>query len=243
MPKKIVILADSLSLPRPENLGNTPYEETYPYLMDISLREQMGINAPIIIEKGKRSRTMPDVAADWNEYVSWRKPEIVVIQVGITDCSPRVFTTRQRAYVERIPARFIREILLKFVRKFRRQLIAASAPKVYTTLQQYRDTVTKLVEWAERDCVLALVFVKIVMPPDSLEKRSPGSQENVRLYNNVLDQIKSKHGVYVIELNDLIHNQENAGSYIIEDGQHLSVQGHRLLAKHLEHLVMPMLFK
>jgi lysophospholipase L1-like esterase len=242
MPKKIVILADSLSLPRPENLGNTLYEETYPYLLDVSLREQQGVNAPIIIEKGKRSRTMPDVASDWKEYVSLRKPEIVVIQVGITDCAPRVFTSKQRTYIERIPSKFIREILLKFVHKFRRQIIASSQPKVYTPLVQFSETVAKLVEFAERDDVSALVFVQIVMPPDSLEIRSPGLQENVRLYNNVLDQVKSKLGVYVIEFNELMRNQKNKESYLLDDGQHLSVRGHQLLAKHLEHLVTKILF-
>ncbi len=241
MLKKIVILADSLSLPRPEHLGDISYEETYPYLLDVSLRNLLGKNAPVVIEKGKRSRTITDVATEWQEYVSWRKSEIVIVQVGITDCAPRVFLPKQRAFVGRIRVRAIREMLLKFVHKYRRQIISASPNKVYTPLQQYRDTVAKLVELARQDGVKALIFVKIVFPPDFVESRSPGLQENVRLYNNVLDQIKSRPGVHVVELNELIQNQEDSESHILDDGEHLSVQGNQLLAKHLEKLVSDIL--
>lgn len=239
--KKIVIIADSLSLPRPESHGNIPYEETYPYLLDVSLRNQLGTNAPIIMEKGKRGRTITEVVDDWQEYVSWRKPDIVIVQAGIVDCAPRVFLPNQRDFVGRIRIRFIREILLKLVSKYRRMIIKTCPNKVYTPLPIYRDAATKLTELAKQDNVQALIFINIVFPPDFLESKSPGFQENVRLYNEALEQCKAKPGVYVVDLNGLFREQGNAEGHLLYDGHHLSVEGNRCLAKHLEYIVTQLL--
>jgi acyl-CoA thioesterase-1 len=238
MPKKILILADSLSLPRPETHGNIRYEETYPYLLDVSLRERMGKDAPVVMEQGMRSRTITDVANDWQEYVTWRKPEIVIVHVGITDCAPRVFSAGQRSFIERLPIPFVRRVLLWAVHRYRRQIISLRPPKVYTPFARYRDTLNQLVEWRQRDDVRALVFVNIVEPPDALEQRSPGLQENVRRYNEVLGQLKSRPGVVVVDLNELIHHQGRGEDFLLSDGQHLSVAGNKLLATQLGQLVI-----
>jgi len=244
MLKKIVILADSLSLPRPKkDIGNIRYEDTYPYLLDISLRKKLGHEAPIVTEKGKRYRTITEVAADWREYVTWRKPEMVVVQVGITDCAPRVFSSTQRSKIERIRPLFLRTILLKLVHRYRRNIIESSRTKVYVPIEEYRETVARLVKLAESDNVRLLVFVKIAVPPAFVENRSPGLQRNVLLYNSVLEQYKDSRGVHIVDLNEVFGTEEYMDEFLLEDGQHYNAEGSRLVAQHLEKLAISVLYE
>ena len=55
---KVVILADSLALPREEVGGERCFEACYPYLLHESLRDEFGKEAPLIIERGMRLRTV-----------------------------------------------------------------------------------------------------------------------------------------------------------------------------------------
>src|SRR5918992_220711 len=99
---KIAILADSLALPREDVGGDEMLEVTYPYLLDQSLRRQFGANAPLVYERGMRRRTIEYVLDDWNEQVELKKPDVVIVHVGIVDCAPRVFLRREGAFVANI---------------------------------------------------------------------------------------------------------------------------------------------
>jgi acyl-CoA thioesterase I len=235
--KKIVIIADSLSLPRPKDLGDIPYEETYPYLLDLALRAELGNQAPIVMEKGKRARTITEVINDWKEYVTWRRPEVVIVHTGIVDCAPRVFLPKQQAFVDSIRINWIKKLILSFVRKYRRNIIKLFPNKVYTPLETYKSAVVELTDLAKLDGVKALIFIKTVTPPDDLEYRSPGFHKNVNIYNKALDQVRANPGVYLIELDNIFHESGNLEKYILNDGFHLSVEGNRVLAKQLVHLL------
>ena len=91
---KIVVMADSLAMAR-EGETNVAYETTYPYLLDQWLRQRFGSRAPLLIERGMRRRTIEYVLDEWYELVDLRKPEVVIVHVGIVDCAPRVFLRRE----------------------------------------------------------------------------------------------------------------------------------------------------
>ena len=111
---KIVILADSLALPRENVGGEDLLEATYPFLLDHSLRQRLGAAAPIIFERGMRRRTIEYVLDEWNELVKLRKPDVVIVHVGIVDCAPRVFLRREASFVANIRFAWLRNRILKF---------------------------------------------------------------------------------------------------------------------------------
>jgi len=59
---KIVVMADSLAMAR-EGETNVAFEATYPYLLDQSLRRRFQAEAPLVIERGMRRRTIEYVPA------------------------------------------------------------------------------------------------------------------------------------------------------------------------------------
>lgn len=236
--KKIVIIADSLSLPRPKELGDIPYEGTYPYLLDMGLRTKLGNNAPVVMEKGKRARTITDVKNDWVEYVSWRKPEVVIVHVGIVDCAPRVFLPQQKVFVDRIRVLWLRKLILHFVKKYRRNIIRLFPNRVYTPFDFYKATVQHIIELAMQDKIKALIFINTISPPDSFEYRSPGCQKNVEMYNKILYQATLNKDVYLIDINKIFSEGGLLDKYITNDCHHLTVEGNKVLAIHLQNLLL-----
>ncbi|HEX3249372.1 MAG TPA: SGNH/GDSL hydrolase family protein [Pyrinomonadaceae bacterium] len=229
---KIAILADSLALPREDVGGDELLEVTYPFLLDQSLRRQFGAGAPIIFERGMRRRTIEYVLDEWNELVELRKPQIVIVHVGIVDCAPRVFLRREASFVANIRFASLRERIFKFTHDHRRRIVQFRR-KVYVPLPRFERLVQQVVQKARETEVRSLVFINIIRPPDTVEERSPGFQSNVIAYNQVL-QDQTKHDfVSVIDLNRLVHDQGGPETLMV-DGIHLNERGHVLLAQQLE---------
>lgn len=238
---KISILADSLALPREDVGGDALLEVTYPFLLDQSLRARFGAAAPVIFERGMRRRTIEYVIDEWNEQVELKKPEVVIVHVGIVDCAPRVFLRREGAFVANIRFSWLRDRILKFTHDHRRRIVEFRR-KVYVPLPRFERLVETVVQKARETGVQSLVFVNIIRPPDAVEERSPGFQSNVIAYNRVLEE-QAKHSfVTLIDLNRIVEDGGGCEKLTV-DGIHLNEHGHVLLAEKLEQLLLPMLQK
>jgi lysophospholipase L1-like esterase len=237
---KVVILADSLALPRQEGEGNIPYEVTYPYLLDESLRRRLGERAPWIIERGMRSRTIERVLDEWFEMVELRGAEVVVIHIGIVDCAPRVFMPRERAFVERLRPARLRVRFLDFVHRHRRRIIKMRQ-RVYVPVEKFKTMVEEVVSKSRGAGVRSLVFINIIEPPEEMETRSPGFRRNVEDYNRILRaQADEQTAVHLVDLNNLI--REGGGPEALTvDGIHINETGHRMLAQELEWHILSLL--
>ena len=228
---KIVILADSLALPRPEHEGNIPYEATYPYLLEQSLRQQDSFT-PQVIERGMRRRTIELVLDDWLELVEFRKPDIVVVHVGIVDCAPRVFLRHEASLVTRLRPVRLQKSIFDFAHKHRRRIVTLRR-RVYVPAERFRRHLAEVCEKGRAAGLKSLVLVNILVPPDELEQRSPGFQQNVHIYNRMLEEEARQPGVHLIDLNGLIE-KEGGPDKLLLDGIHINEAGHRLLARELE---------
>lgn len=231
---KVVILADSLALPR-EGVDDIPYEATYPFLLEQRLRLRSPADLPIIMERGMRRRTIEYVLDDWLELVELRRPDLVIIHVGIVDCAPRLFLRRERQVIENLRWGWLRNLILSFVHKHRARIIRWR-PRVYVPLARFNRLVDQVVEQARRLGV-PLVFVNIIEPPLELEKRSPGFQRNVELYNQVLESKIDGTAVQLIDVNCLIA-QDGGPNALMVDGIHINRKGHLILARELERLIV-----
>jgi acyl-CoA thioesterase-1 len=236
---KIAILADSLALPREDVGGEELLEVTYPFLLDQSFREQFGSAAPLIYERGTRRRTIEYVLDDWNEQVELKKPDVVIVHVGVVDCAPRVFLRREASLVANIRFPWARDRIFKFTHDHRRRIVQFRR-KVYVPLPRFERLVQTVVEKARVSGVKSLAFINIIRPPDAVEERSPGFQNNVTAYNRVLEEQAKHHFVTLIDLNRIVE-EEGGTEKLTIDGIHLNERGHVLLAKKLEHYLMPML--
>lgn len=237
---KVAILSDSLGLPREDVGRDKLFEATYPYLLDQSLRKRLQADAPFIMERGMRRRTIERVLDDWYEQVELKGTDVVVVHVGIVDCAPRVFLRREGDFIASLRWVWLRERILKFVHKHRRGIVEWRQ-RVYVPLERFQRHVSEVIERASTCRLKSLIFVNIITPPDEVESRSPGFQRNVTLYNETLAQEANRETwIHLIDLNRLV--EKHGGSQALTvDGIHLNEEGHKILAHELERHITSLL--
>jgi lysophospholipase L1-like esterase len=231
---KVVILADSLALPRVDVEDDIPYEATYPFLLEQRLRLRTETELPIIMERGMRRRTIEYVLDDWLEMVEQRRANLIIVHVGVVDCAPRIFLRRERQFIESMRWAWLRDSILSFVQKHRARIIRLR-PRVYVPLERFERLAEQLAQKA-RQARVPLVFINIIEPPDEIEKRSPGFQQNVKQYNRVLESKVDGTEVQLIDLNSLI-SAGGGSKTLTVDGIHVNREGHLILAGELERLI------
>lgn len=229
-------MADSAALPRGEKWGNIPHEATYPSKLDHILRAELGPESPLVIERGMRYRTMQDVLRDWEDEIALKRPEILILQVGGSDCAPRVFSRRQREVIERLPARY-RDGIISFERKYRRALISLFPSKVYVSYHKFRGNVADIIRRSRELGMLQVIIVNIIPISQNLEFQLPGARKNVEQYNKVFDAYRGDPLVTIVDLNHQMIEWGGPDELTI-DGMHMNTRGQFLLAQELANLVL-----
>ena len=84
---KVVILADSNALARGPGWGNLKADDTYPRLLQSTIEKKTGVE---VFSFGESYRGVREVLRDWRRAVEDIDPHIIVIQIGGSDCAPRM---------------------------------------------------------------------------------------------------------------------------------------------------------
>jgi lysophospholipase L1-like esterase len=164
MNKKILLLTDSLSLPRfkPEVCK---YVDTYP--------EHLKQKGYIVHQVSIGGATSGDILMQVNYHKAF-EPDYVFVQVGIVDCAPRFFTRLELELYRKLKK--VGVVLMK-IRKKRR--------KVYTYHDGFRANISQIQKSYSE---IPVYFIGILPATESYEKLLPGITQNIKSYNNILSQ-------------------------------------------------------
>jgi hypothetical protein len=198
--KKILVITDSLGLPRP-----TPeivkYNETWVYkLSEVYNVHQISIGGAIIEDLGSQIN-----------YAKMFEPDIVILQSGIVDCAPRAMTKNET------------RILNKF--KFTRILLKkALKPKVLFFLRKHRNITythkkifeTQVVKF-HKHFQSKLFWIEILPASIEFNQSIPGIETKIKEYNNIIQEIVKENLILVPDFK---------ADYLMSDHHHLSKAGH-----------------
>ncbi len=231
---RIVVGGDSLGLPRlkPTIIS---YKDIWPFLLESKLRNK-NINC-VVLNHSERSRTLPKFLKNFQDIVSIWEPDILIIQIGIVDCAPRLFSEREHKFLNSgfIHWRIARAII-NFASKHRRQIIKLRSWVRYTPLKKFKMSLQNLGK------ILSNVNFKTIILPimpsfPSHIYRSPGYNESVEKYNEEWKLFCEKYFHIFINLEDVI-NGFKLEDLLLEDGHHLSKLGHQRIAFALENKIL-----
>lgn len=194
------------------------YEDTYAYLIQKSGYE-------VILRSDYSNDTQVQASHDnLTVDVEYFRPNAVVIQLGIVDCAPRLFSKREAAMINHLP-KFLRSGIIAFLSKHRFAFTKQN-PKVYVGIDDFRTNMQHIINFTrEHDAVP--VIVNIARPPAALVERSYGILDNVKAYNIVLRDLAEANGC---DLVDLYSTVEENPDRLLDDGIHLGKEGHVALA-------------
>lgn len=220
MTKRIVLIGDSLGMPRP--MDAVSYEDTYPYLLMHS-RDDLEI-IPRFCRANDTDRQAS--TQKLNDDILWLKPDIVCLHLGIVDCAPRLLGKLENKVVSLLPSSFSSK-LLRFLSK-RRAWFTKVRPKVYVSQDRYEENLKIILNSVQR-CNAKSIIVGIMMPPQKLRERSYNFGRNVEVYNNILKQLSVAFKATFLDVNSFLKPE----SHLCNDGIHLNQAGSALLAKKL----------
>lgn len=208
--KKTLIITDSLGVPRsyPEKLSD---DDIWCY----RLQERFGINV--------RLYTVPALASDRlvediNLYLKAFQPEVVIIQIGIVDCSPRALTKTEMKIISNIP--LVNTLAHKFIRKYRKKIVT----KRNITYVSSEDFECNLLKIRELFINSRVFFLPIAPACEHYEEVNPGIESNICKYNAIINKLFNSIDVFKgCEKNDIF----------MSDLHHLNKLGHDVVYKNI----------
>ena len=220
--KRLIIFTDSLGRPRPKGHEgeSTEYEDTYPFLLkshfdDIFEADIIYIDSLDTID-----------AQFWNErMVAYRRPDIVIYHIGINDCAKRILKKNTDFIVFKswFPKQ-LKTTFLFFLTKIRPWLIRNIIKnKVYVDEVKFEGNINSMVSKVNEYSKPNIFFIGISRKPRWYEKKSPGINKNINLYNTILKTIFKEKFINIHE-NTTLRPEE----YLISDGIHFTKASHKL---------------
>lgn len=230
---RVVAAADSLGLPRrvPSPVG---FEQVWPTLLE-RLLQDLGVPARVF-NHAQRSMTLPMLVHRFDDVVGLWGADVVVLQVGIVDCAPRLFGRRQHAVLSsRFFPTAIRRAVIGTASRFRRQIIRLRPWVRYTPLPDFERALGRLANRLRQETFRGVVLPIIGTTPDH-EHRSPGYNRSVELFNAAWRQMCAAEGIRFLEYRDVFLGTD-VRDVVCSDGHHLSIQGHQLVAAALARVI------
>ena len=200
--KKVLILTDSVSLPRKTKDGIVSWEDTYVYKLKLHFPQYEFIHIAI------GGATILDLKDQLN-YYSVLKPYICVLQCGIVDCAPRAFSKFEKQLIRKFRISRFTKLFLNVLRS-KRKYKYVSQKKFESALKDFKNRLHPKYFFS----------LSILKAQSGYEKKLKGVTENITQYNNIL----KKHSKLInldslpVEgiLDDFHHINEIGHSYIKE---------------------------
>jgi acyl-CoA thioesterase I len=210
-----MILGDSLSLKRPWEGINE--KNTYAYKLK---------NFGIILNKSRHANTTFKQLKKIKSDISETKSDVYIIQLGIVDCCPRIFTYNQHRFLSLLNIFFPK--LVNFYtnkksknryEKTKKQMI------VFTTKSKYKQNMQKIINIIlNYNDTQKIFLVNIAYPSNSLKEKNYNIENQIIEYNNILNEFQNER----ISIIDLFSFTKNNSNSLLGD-EHISEKGHNFI--------------
>lgn len=216
MKKKILCISDSLGLPRPL----VDYEHTWFYMLKSKLVDYE------LIPYFRRGATTDSLAdSNYGETLFYYNPDIIVLQLGICDCSPRYMKRNSLLHkiIIRLPS-FLQNPFWKIYKKiFQRNLKRADV-----TPDRFQCNITNYFDKCQDSGIEKLIIVKIATPAPAMMDRNKTVMEAVDIYNSIYEKVASNYSFIEI-INPLSISNDD----LYTDGYHPNLKGNMLITSTL----------
>ncbi|MHA8090226.1 SGNH/GDSL hydrolase family protein [Aquirufa antheringensis] len=228
--KILTILGDSLSMVRFDE--DLTLWFTYPYL----LMDLLG-DSYHIVNRSKRGNTTVIQTNPQYLYdeVETSESNYVIIQIGICDCSPRIILKYERFILKYILNKSVRNYYLKFKSKYR-YFFTKYFPKTYVNRTLFESRYRVLLDSILKLSTLEkVIIINIADTNDKNKLRSFGFENNIKDYNNIINNLISNHSKCF--LIDLYSYTENNSNFLLDDGIHINKIAHQIIASDIASIV------
>ena len=215
--KKIIIVTDSVSMPRTE----VPYESTWIYLLKNKFRNLDVIDRP---ERGSTTIRLITEGGGGADLLETYMPDYIILQTGLTECAPRLFKKNgfERRFINHLPQK-VRDDYINGIREKR----GRNPEFTDISPEQFRSHIFSYAERC-RSINTALVIFKILRPTDLFIQKSPFITRNIDLYNSIFDEAAEYFSN--ITILEPVKKEIDVNTICLDE-LHINPEGHQLYFK------------
>ncbi len=222
--RKLVLISDSLGLPRTGDGEATKFETTYSGLILAYFQSRGSASVRPLCRRYATSEYVVDAVST---RVACDREDLL-IHVGLNDCAVRMFQEKQRiALGTLLPD--LRQKILRFSQVYRSAIINSDFDHTYTSLLLFRERLEEAATLALSKGARSVSFATIVLPPIKFGASTPQMAWNFTRYNMVIYDLAKSLNCHLIDIDRLCW-EHGTSEALGSDGMHLSAAGHRLMA-------------
>lgn len=220
--RKLLLIADSLGLPRPNDKEGPlkGAERTYTGLIDAKFEE---LRVTSICQRFLSTTEVVDLLQEDEDL---GRGSDVLIHVGLNDCANRMFLEAERLSLALLSVD-TRKRVIEFSRLYRRDILQNLPPHHYTTIENFRKNLDMCVSLLKERDAGRITLTTIILPPARSWPGTPGMNRNFATYNLAIMDATHRHQVGLFDLDRHIW-QAQGRKVLLDDGMHLSDTGHQL---------------
>lgn len=156
-------------------------------------------------------------------------PDVVIVQLGIVDCAPRLLNKFDRIILKLIPGSSIRKYI-SILKKIRKR----NVNNTLVPLDRFKNNWVNYLNRAKKTNT-KVIIISISLPDDSFLKKNPGININVKKYNDLLVQFTKEYDN--VFLTKALEPGVNPLP-VYEDGYHPNHLGHDFIYSQLKPLLV-----
>lgn len=216
---KVLCIGDSLALPGHLN----SYESTWFYKLKRDFPEydftsffKRQLTTDVLVTMGGGN----DDVDNWPKGADCLEafmPEIVIIQLGIVDCAPRLLNKYERKLVEILPAK-IRPLLIRIIKNVKKR----SVDNTIVPFSKFKINLNNFLLRAEKISD-KVIFIPISIPDHTFNSKNPDAIVNIRKYNEYYFKLEKENNKVVCL--KVLDSKEFKGP-VYQDGYHPNQTGH-----------------
>ena len=216
MKQQIVILGDSLGMPRLEE--DLKYSDTYPCLLKEANFD--------VINRARRANDTFKQSEPLNlsDDISDFEGDIYIVHLGIVDCAPRIFSKKESKILSLLPGS-IRKLITNTASKYRNQ-ITKYRNITYVNSKDFEKNLKKIINHIAKN--KKIILIKILDTDDNIKERSFNIASNINTYNEIIEQVALEYECDLIDPNLLFCTNK-----LLEDGIHINLDMHTCLTSEI----------
>lgn len=231
---KITIIGNSVAL-RTRPIVNYPNQFNYHQLLEKSLPEILPDYSIQVTNLSVGGSNITDIIKRSDTFVS-TFPQFFIINLGVVDASTReiplwffkIINTKGDGVLKVI----LSKIYVKFIKPIRPILVRLRRKKSWISKKRYTKLFDQFIYYLLKETNAKIIILPINKSTSRIIKQVPGSFENYKKYNQSMREIADKYKQKFVELNELVPEIH------CPDGIHFSSEGHALINKKLERIII-----
>ena len=228
-PVRVMVIGNSVALyVRPRVSG----ERAYPH----RLAGLLGPDRPVDLEVcAENSLTAWDLLKVVEDRLPAFSPDLVIVNVGVVDCTPRILPQRLRRFFVRGRTRAERASLAAEA-MIRRPVVRLLGGASALSLRDFESAIRRIVEIARAEAGARVVCLGLPPTSPRVVREVPGMEDRLRRFDEAIRAVcQAVPGALYLDTGALV--AEAGGDRVLPDGIHFSAEGHARVAAALVDLV------